>query len=174
MGVLHLNNGDLPAKLRRRIKGNHKVHVRMKKKNLGTSIDERPSFIDERLMLGDWEGDLVKGKRITSEPAVMTLTERLSRFEIIVKIPDYHAETCRYVLQAIINDYGAEKFHSITFDNGSEFSLLDQVQGTQVYFAHPYSPWERGSNENQNGLIREFIPKSMSMKGYTDAYITEV
>lgn len=104
----------------------------------------------------------------------MTLTERLSRFEIIVKIPDYHAETCRDALQAILNEYGTEKFRSITFDNGSEFSLMRQVNGTQNYFAHPYSPWERGSNENQNGLIREFMPKGKSMKDCTDAYIAEV
>jgi len=174
MGVLDLDNTDLPAKLRRRIKSPRKVHARMNKKDLGTSIDERPSVTNDRLMLGDWEGDLVKGKRVASEPAVMTLTERLSRFEIIVKIPDYHAETCRDALQAIINEYGTEKFHSITFDNGSEFSLLDQVQGTQIYFAHPYSPWERGSNENQNGLIREFMPKGKSIKNFTDAYIAEV
>lgn len=174
LGLLDLDNTDLPAKLRRRVKGTRKVHARMNKKNLGTSIDERPDSINERLALGDWEGDLVKGKRIASEPAVMTLTERLSRFEIIVKISDYHAETCRDALQAIINEYGTEQFHSITFDNGSEFSLMNQVDGTQIYFAHPYSPWERGSNENQNGLIREFMPKGKSMKDFTDAYIAEV
>ncbi|WP_137627133.1 IS30 family transposase [Lactiplantibacillus pingfangensis] len=174
MGLLDLNNSDLPMKLRRRVKGSHKPHIRMNKKNLGTSIDDRPNYIDDRLLLGDWEGDLVKGKRVASEPAIMTLTERLSRFEIIVKIPDYHAETCRDALQAIINQYGRDKFHSITFDNGSEFSLLNQVHGTQVYFAHPYSPWERGSNENQNGLIREFMPKGKSMKIFTESYITEV
>jgi len=173
-GILSLNNSDLPMKLRRRVKGNHQTHSRMNKKNLGTSIDERPSYIADRRKLGDWEGDLVKGKRVASEPAVMTLTERLSRYEIIVKIPNYHAKTCRNALQAILNQYGKEKFHSITFDNGSEFSLLNQVQGTQIYFAHPYSPWERGSNENQNGLIREFMPKGKSMKSYTDSYISKV
>lgn len=173
-GLLNLNNADLPAKLRRRVKGNHKSHSRKNKKILGTSIDERPAYIADRLMVGDWEGDLVKGRRVASEPAVMTLTERLSRFEIIIKIPDYHAETCRDTLQSIIDHYGADKFHSITFDNGSEFSLLDQVQGTKIYFSHPYSPWERGSNENQNGLIREFLPKGRSMKNYSLAYIAEV
>ncbi|WP_341780010.1 IS30 family transposase [Levilactobacillus sp. HBUAS70063] len=173
-GMLNLDNTDLPVKLRRRVKSPRKAHDRTNKRNLGTSIDERSDVVNERLGLGDWEGDLVKGKRVASEPAVMTLTERLSRFEIIVKIPDRHAETCRDALQAVVNEYGAEKFHSITFDNGSEFSLLDQVQRTQIYFAHPYSPWERGSNENQNGLIREFMPKGKSMKNYTDAYISEV
>lgn len=69
----------------------------------------------------------------------MTLTECLSRYEIIVKIADYHAETCRPALQNVINDYGSEHFKTITFDNGSEFADLSQVTGTTVYFAHPYS-----------------------------------
>ena len=125
-------------------------------------IDKRPDSINARLALGVWEGDLVKGKRITSKLAVMTLTERLSRFEIIVKISDCHAETCRAALQAILNEYGTEKFHSVTFNNGSEFSLMNPVDGTQIYFTHPYSLWKRGSNENQNGLIREFISKVKS------------
>ncbi|KRK97768.1 transposase IS30 family protein [Secundilactobacillus odoratitofui DSM 19909 = JCM 15043] len=104
----------------------------------------------------------------------MTLTERLSRFEIIVKIPDYHAETCRDILQAILNEYSTEKFHSITFDNGCEFSLMNQVDGTQIYFAHSYTPWERGSNENQNSLIREFIPKGKSLRAYDEHYIAQI
>lgn len=173
-GLLPLNNSDLPMKLRRRVKSSHKAHKRMNKKILGTSIDDRPSIVDARTTIGDWEGDLVKGKRVASEPAIMTLTDRLTRYEIIVKIANYHAETCRDALQSIINTYGADKFHSITFDNGSEFSLLNQVQGTQIYFAHPYSPWERGSNENQNGLIREFIPKGKSLKTYDDNYLEQV
>lgn len=90
-------------KLRRRIKSSRKVHQRMNKKVLGTSIDDRPSIIDARTTIGDWKGDLVKGKRVASEPAIMTLMDRLSRFEIIVKIADYHAETCRDALQTIIN-----------------------------------------------------------------------
>ena len=112
-------------------------------------------------------GDLVKGKRVASEPAIMTLTERVSRYEIIVKIKNYHAATCRAALQGIVDDYVADNFKSITFDNGSEFAELNQVKETQVYFAHPYSPWERGSNENQNQLIREFLPKEQSLRSLT-------
>lgn len=97
----------------------------------------------------------------------MTLTERLSRYEIIVKLTDYHAETCRRALQTVIEDYGPEHFKTVTFDNGSEFASLSQVTGTTVYFAHPYSPWERGTNENQNQLVREFIPKGHSMRTLT-------
>ena len=94
----------------------------------------------------------------------MELTERYSRAEIVVKIPNCRAATCRQALQDIVYDYGAEEFDSITFDNGSEFAELNQVHGTQIYFAHPHSPWERGTNENNNGLLREFFPKGKSFK----------
>ncbi|RND88780.1 Transposase, IS30 family [Lacticaseibacillus paracasei] len=100
-------------------------------------------------------------------PALMTLTERYSRTEIIVKIPDYHAGTCLKALQDTIDDYGAKEFESITFDNGSEFAKLSEIVGTQIYFAHPYSPWERGTNENANGLLREFFPKGKSLRAVT-------
>lgn len=166
-GQLELTNSDLPMKLRRRVKSAHKPHQRMNKRLLGQSIETRPQAANERTEIGHWEGDLVKGKRVASEPALMTLTERASRYEIIVKVADYHADTCREALQAIIDDYGSEHFKTITFDNGSEFSQLAQVTGTAIYFAHPYSPWERGTNENQNQLIREFIPKGQSMSPVT-------
>ncbi|MEK1353795.1 IS30 family transposase, partial [Limosilactobacillus fermentum] len=140
--------------------------TRTNKTKLGTSIDERPIEVQDRRQGGHWEGDLVKGKRVDSEPALLVLTERTSRFEIIIKLANYKASTCKVGLQSIIDDYGAEYFTTITFDNGSEFAQLDSVEGTDVYFAHPYSPWERGTNENQNGLLREFIPKGRSLHHY--------
>lgn len=165
-GVLKLTNSDLPMKLRRRVKRPGKRHQRMNKHVLGASIESRPQAVEDRQEIGHWEGDLVKGKRVASEPAIMTLTE-VSRYEIIVKVTNYHASTCRQALQDVIDDYGPKYFKTVTFDNGSEFSELSQVSGTDVYFAHPYSPWERGTNENQNQLIREFIPKGQSMHGLT-------
>ncbi|AFR22918.1 Putative transposase [Lactobacillus helveticus R0052] len=159
-----LHNYDLPMKLRRRVKRPNHRHARLNKKRLGQSIEDRPAVIRKRQELGHWEGDLVKAKRVESEPALMTLTERVSRMEIIVKLPDYRAEACRQALQDTIDDYGAENFRTITFDNGSEFASLNQVQGTEIHFAHPYSPWERGTNENVNGQLREFFPKGHSFK----------
>jgi len=167
VGLLDLANSDLPMKLRRRVKRPGKRHQRMNKHVLGKSIESRPQEAEGREEIGHWEGDLVKGKRVASEPAIMTLTDRASRYEIIVKVSNYHADTCRQALQNVIDDYGPEYFKTVTFDNGSEFSELSQVVGTDVYFAHPYSPWERGTNENQNQLIREFIPKGRSMRGLT-------
>lgn len=164
---LALRNQDLPMKLRRRDKHSGSHHNRKNKRVLGKSIEDRPSIVDDRTEIGHWEGDLVKAKRVESEPAIMTLTERVSRLEIIVKLPNYHADTCQAALQSVVDDYGSQNFKTITFDNGSEFALLDNVSGTDIYFAHPYSPWERGSNENANGLLREFFPKGKSFKDAT-------
>ena len=171
---LLLRNQDLPMKLRRRIKHHGRHHNRTNKKVLGQSIELRPSIVESRSEFGHWEGDLVKAKRVESEPALMTLTERFSRLEIIVKLPNYHAQTCQKALQTIIDDYGAQHFQTVTFDNGSEFSLLNNVSGTDIFFAHPYSPWERGTNENTNGLLREFFPKGKSFKDSSLVDIQEV
>lgn len=173
-GRLKLRNHDLPKKLRRRTKRPGGRHARTNKKILGKSIEERPATVQNRLEIGHWEGDLVKAKRVDSEPALMTLTERTSRIEILIKLPDYHATTCKKALQSAIDDYGVQYFDTITFDNGSEFSLLDSVVGTDIYFAHPYSPWERGTNENTNGLLREFFPKGKSFKSVSLVEVQEV
>lgn len=98
-GLLALNNADLPMKFRRRVKRQGNTHSRLNKKVLGTSIEERPASIEERREVGHWEGDLVKGKRVEDEPALMTLTERKTRFEIIIKLPNYHPDTCRHGLE---------------------------------------------------------------------------
>ncbi|WP_457952073.1 IS30 family transposase [Lactiplantibacillus pentosus] len=163
-GLLDVTNGDLPMKLRRHVKSGRKTHQRKNKRALGKSIEDRPAAANDRTETGHWEGDLVKGKRVASEPALLTLTERVSRYEIIIKIVNYHADTCRQAVQDAIDDYGPKHFKTLTFDNGSEFADLSKVEGTTVYFAHPYSPWERGTNENQNQLSSEFIPKGKSMK----------
>lgn len=165
-GLLAVRNGDLPMKLRRRVKRDNSKHVRTNKRIYGQSIEERPAEVENRQVVGHWEGDLVKGTRVEDEPALMTMTERVTRFEIIIKLPNYHADTCLRGLQSILNDYGADNFKTVTFDNGSEFAKLSEVTGTDVYYAHPYSPWERGTNEHANGLIREFIPKGHSLHDY--------
>lgn len=173
-GLLEIRNGDLPKKLRRRVKSSNRPHKRLNKKILGTSIEERPEAVNDRKEFGHWEGDLIKGKRIVNEPALFTLTERMSRYEIIVKISDYHAATCAEALQSVIDEYGKANFKTITFDNGSEFAQLGQIEGPEIYFAHPYSPWERGSNENQNGQIREYIHKGKSLHLFSDEQIFQI
>lgn len=165
-GQLKLRNADLPQKLRRRVKSNTHKHVRKNKKKLGRSIEERPAEVNQRQRLGDWEADLVKGVRKNNEPALLTLTERKTRYEILLKIPDYHAQTCFQAVQKIVNQQ-PQLFRTITFDNGAEFSKESQIKGPEIYFAHPFSPWERGSNERANGLLREFFPKGHSLKSVT-------
>lgn len=125
-GRLDIKNIDLPAQLRRHVKSNRKTHSRKNKRLDGTSIDERPDFINNRERFGDWEGDLVKSKCQASEPTLMTLTERRTRYEVIVKIPNYHAYVGLNELQSTIEQYPGY-FKTVTFDNGSEFKMLDQV-----------------------------------------------
>lgn len=167
-----LRDLDLPQVVNRRRKHGH-GHQRMNQKSLGQSIEQRPMTVESREDFGNWEGDLVKGKRVASEPALLTLTERKTRFEYIIKLDNYHAATCREAVQELVNT-NPQIFKTVTFDNGSEFSELNQLTDTEIYFAHPYSPWERGSNEQANGQIRESIPKGKSLHGFSADFITQV
>ena len=173
-GLLDISNIDLPMKLKRRRNKRHHSHGghAPHKKNLGNSIEQRPKEVENRKVPLHWEGDLVKGVRRKNQPALMTLTERTTRFEVVIKIPDYRASTCQRLLQKEI-DRHPNWFKSITFDNGSEFADMTKIKGCQIYFAHPYSPWERGTNENCNGLLRQFFPKGKSMKDKSAAYVQQ-
>ncbi|PLC31975.1 IS30 family transposase, partial [Lacticaseibacillus rhamnosus] len=118
------------------------------------SIELCPGAVHDRTCVGHLEGDLVKGIRFADEPALMSLSERYIRTEIIVKIPDYHAATCLKALHDTINDNEAKEFESITFANGSEFAKLSEIVGTQISFSHPYSPLDRGTNHNTHVLLK--------------------
>ena len=147
------------------------------------SIEHRPERANTREEYGHWEGDLVIGKREKSS-ALFTLTERKTREEIIVKIPGKKAE---YVIKALdkierrFKKEFSEKFKSITFDNGGEFRDYEGLERsydkrrkgkrTTVYYAHPYRSGERGSNENNNRLIRRFIPKGTDITPISEEYI---
>ena len=102
------------------------THTRTNKTKLGTSIDERPIEVQDRRQRGHWEGDLVNGKRVDSEPALLVLTERMSRFEIIIKLANYKANTCKVGLQSIIDDYGAEYFTTITWSPVNKIDNLNR------------------------------------------------
>lgn len=171
---LRTRNLDLPLKPRLRIRNGKRKHTAKNKKILGESIEDRPEEAADRLEPTNWEMDLVKGKRETNQPALMTLTERATRYELIIKISDYRAATCLKTLQQVIDYYGPAAFHTITADNGAEFSQLHNVKGTTVFFCHPYTPSERGTNENTNGQIREFIPKGHSIAEYSTEFIQMV
>lgn len=150
------------------------VKKTVKRAPAGESIEKRPEEVKDREVFGHWEGDTVysgKGKK-RGKAGLLTFTERKTRKEIIIKLPDRKAATVIKAMDALERRYGAiafrKIFKSITFDNGSEFADADQIEAscinkkiprTKVYFAHPYSSFERGSNENQNGMIRRKHPK---------------
>ena len=132
----------------------------------GVSIEHRPKHINRRKSFGHWEMDLVIGKAEGTGQALLVLTERKTRFEIIVKLPDKTASSVVSALQKTIARYPSQTFKTITVDNGSEFSdyaAMKQLVG-EVYYCHPYCSSERGSNENANKLVRRFFPKGKSMK----------
>ena len=129
-----------------------------------TYREKHPECINDRSEFGHWEIDLVLGKKTKGEAAVMTLVERQTRFAIAVKLANKQAETINRAVKSLLAHY---PIRSITSDNGSEFSSLSDLKGVEVYFAHPYASHERGTNENFNGLLREFLPKGVSLNSLT-------
>lgn len=149
----------------------------------GVSIENRPSEILSRKSFGHWEMDCVVGKQYTRN-ALLVLTERLTRFEIIMKIPNKTSETVVKCLNKIERKYGKRfrtTFKSITVDNGAEFSdfkgLEKSVFGGKrcsVYYCHPYTSCERGSNERMNREIRRWLPKGTDFSKVTDSFVKSV
>ena len=123
------------------------------------SIEERPAIVSTRKRLGDWEVDTLIGRK--QKQALVTLTERKSRFTLLGKVSRrtsqaVRKQVCRLLLPVI------DKVHTLTSDHGKEFADYEQIAATlnlQFYFAHPYAAWERGTNENTNGLLRQYFPK---------------
>jgi len=124
------------------------------------SIEERPAEVADRTVPGHWEGDLIIGKQKKS--AIGTLVERTTRYTIIVPLKAKDAESVRKAYAKELGRLPAEIAKTLTYDQGKEMSGHKQFTidtGIQVYFAHPGCPWERGTNENTNGLIRQYFPK---------------
>jgi IS30 family transposase len=124
------------------------------------SIDNRPKHIDLRSEVGHWEGDLVIGKNHKS--AIGTIVERKTRFTLIIKLESKKADEVANQFSKILNKLNPIFKKSMTYDNGIEMAKHEKITkktGMKIYFAHPYSSWERGTNENTNGLIRRYLPK---------------
>ena len=155
------------TKLKPRRKTNGQSNSKKNKKVLGTSIEQRPEHINSREEKGHFEIDAVKGKNGKNEACIITLVDRKSRYTYILFLPKLNAQNVNKALQKLFRKVGKKSFKSITSDNGSEFSRLTELESKnmKVFFAHPYSSYERGTNENTNGLIREFLPKGESMNG---------
>lgn len=132
------------------------------------SIEERPAVVNRRMRLGDWEADTLTGKG--SQPVLLTLTERKSRFTLLGKVPQRTAQAVRNQIQHLLLPV-KDKVHTLTSDHGKEFAEHGQIaEALQLdfYFAHPYAAWERGTNENTNGLLRQYFPKKHDLQSVSD------
>jgi len=132
------------------------------------SIEQRPQHIENREEIGHWEGDLVIGKGQKS--AIGTIVERKSRYTCIVKLKDRKSATVRKQFVKEFRIFSKKITKTMTYDNGVEMAQhkeLTKQTGVLVYFAHPYASWERGTNENTNGLIRRYFPKGTDFKNIT-------
>lgn len=138
------------------------------------SIEARPAIVASRRRLGDWEGDTVIGKG--HRGALVTLVERKSRYTVIQAVPRKTASAVRAAVRQGLAPY-RDEVHTITDDTGREFTDHEGMARdleARIYFAHPYASWERGLNENTNGLIRQFFPKHRHLTTVTDAEVQEV
>lgn len=138
------------------------------------SIDERPAIVDKKIRIGDWEADTVIGKG--HKGVLVTLSERVSKLNLIAHVPSKHADGVTEAIIAMLEPYRGE-LHTITFDNGKEFAYHEQIAqalDVETYFAHPYHSWERGLNENHNGLIRQYLPKGQALDKVTTKQIIDI
>lgn len=174
-GLLTVRNIDLTLKIRLKPR---KIRSHQNKRILGQSIEKRPEEVQTRQTFGHWEIDTVIGKR-SNDSAILTLTERKTRHELLALLDAKDSQSVNNALLAIKDSYGErffQVFRTITADNGSEFSELSSIEGlaSRVYFAHPYSSWERGTNERHNGILRRFIPKGKAIKDLSPETIKRI
>jgi transposase, IS30 family len=138
-------------------------------------ISQRPAEADDRAVPGHWEGDLIFGKGMT---AVATLVERHSRFVLLVGLPEGHtADVVADALGAKIGGLPVQLRRSLTWDHGKEMAQharFSVASGVPVFFCDPRSPWQRGSNENTNGLLRQYFPKRTSLRQHSQAQLDAV
>lgn len=134
----------------------------------GQSVERRPDYINARSTPGHWEMDTVIGNAKGKGQAILVLTERLTRYELILKLKDKTTASVVRALSKAVHQFPRGTFQTITVDNGSEFSDCRGMERyAPVYYCHPYSSWERGSNENANRIIRRFFPKGQSLQRRT-------
>lgn len=139
------------------------------------NIRDRPPEVDERLVPGQWEGDLIKGA--FNRSSIGTLVERATLFTVLAKMPTASAESAVDGFAHVLNRLEAQKSLSMTYDQGKEMSdhkRLSLETGVTVYFADPHSPWQRGINENTNGLLQQYFPKGMDLNVFTQEYLDSV
>ena len=137
------------------------------------SIEERPAIVNSRKRLGDWEADTLIGKK--QKQAIVTLSERKSRFTLLGKVARRTAQAVRNQIHRLLLPV-ADKVHTLTSDHGKEFAYHEQIAEMlqlDFYFAHPYAAWERGTNENTNGLLRQYFPKKQDLRVISNKQIQQ-
>jgi IS30 family transposase len=170
---------ELLAHLRRSRAMRRSCHHTQKTDNHGritgtVTISERPASVEDRAVPGHWEGDLLFGNKSSQ---IATLVERKTRYVMLVKVDRRDTETVINALIKHAHKLPRELYRSLTWDRGSEmadhhrFTLATDIQ---VYFCDPYHPWQRGSNENTNGLLRQYFPKGMDISGVTQAKLNAI
>lgn len=167
--------GDLYRHLRgkKRYKKRYGSYDRRGQLKDRVSIDERPAVVDGRTRLGDWEGDTIIGRG--RRGALVSLVERKSGFTLIGRLARTTATETRQAMTDLLEPL-KNHVHTITCDNGKEFADHGDIAkslGADIYFAHPYASWERGSNENTNGLIRQYFPKKHDFATITDEDVAQ-
>ncbi len=173
-GELPLTLFELPEVLTRRKRGIPRIS---KRKN-GKGIELRPQEVLARDTFGHWESDTVLGRKHKGEPAVFTIAERLTGYYISLKIDSKTVDGVSAAMELLYQQYGkhfSQIFRTITTDNGSEFADFSSAEryGCEIYFAEPYSAWQRPVNEPTNRLLRRFIRKGKSIQDYTDEDILQ-
>jgi IS30 family transposase len=168
--------GDLHKHLRCKKKRRKRYgsHDRRGKLPNRVSIDERPEIVDQRKRIGDWEVDTIVGKG--HRQAIVTLTERKSRFALLRKVEQRKANLVSVAVISLLQPV-ADRSHTITGDNGKEFAEHERIAhelGVDFFFAHPYTAWERGANENMNGLVRQYIPKNRDLVSVTEDELLQI
>jgi IS30 family transposase len=175
-GTVELSIMELPEALKRK---KHCKNKRKRKKKYGTSIDNRLDVVNARIEEGHWEGDTVVGRRNGKEAVILTLLEKKTQYYIAIRICGKTSEAVNTAMASLREEYGerfSSVFKTITVDNGSEFADFTQVEcwGTKVYYAHPYTSWERPQNERHNGMLRSYVPKGISIERFSDEEILAV
>jgi len=158
---------------RRTLKGCRKYQRVLKP--YGTSIDDRPGVVEHRKRIGDWESDTVES--CDHKPGVNTLLERKTGLYLITKVKDKTSTSTISVIEKRMREIPEQRKKTMTFDNGPEnrdWKLFEENTNIKSYFAHPYHSWERGSNENANGLLRDYFPKGTDFSMISEEELSKV
>lgn len=171
----HLKQYLRSQKGRYRRKYGTKIREKAREQAKKRRIDERPKVVERRGRLGDFEGDTMQGK--DKRVRIVTLVDRRSGYLIAYLLPKMNAELLTKLAIQKLKPLPKEKRKTLTLDNGTEFSDFERLEkqtGMSIYFAYPYHSWERGTNENTNGLLRQYFPKSMDFNCITPRELTKV